>query len=177
MDAELKALGQVAFSTVHKGRDIWRDDVIHVDGIHTWAFDRVLESLDRVRDGASVDNLVIQGRPGIGKSHFLGRVRHAVIERGQIFVLFQPSSARRFWDGLAIAYMDAFHRDVGKGTQLSTVLRGLGEAIGLQRDETEYLVAGKLDLTHLKVVRRQLQGLLGHQHRDQVALDVALALI
>ena len=178
MDAELKALGQVAFSTVHKGRDIWRDDIIHVDGIHTWAFDRVLETLDRVRDGDSVGNLVIQGRPGIGKSHFLGRVRHAVIERGQVFVLFHPGSARRFWEGLAIAYMDAFHRDLAEGgTQLSTVFRGLGEAIGLQRDETDCLVAGTLDLTHLRAVRRKLQGLLGRQHRDQVALDVALALI
>ena len=178
MDAELKALGQVAFSTVHKGRDIWRDDIIHVDGIHTWAFDRVLETLDRVRDGDSVGNLVIQGRPGIGKSHFLGRVRHAAIERGQVFVLFHPGSARRFWDGLAIAYMDAFHRDLAEGgTQLSTVFRGLGEAIGLQRDETDCLVAGTLDLTHLRAVRRKLQGLLGRQHRDQVALDVALALI
>ena len=178
MDAELKALGQVAFSTVHKGRDIWRDDIIHVDGIHTWAFDRVLETLDRVRDGDSVGNLVIQGRPGIGKSHFLGRVRHAVVERGQVFVLFHPGSARRFWDGLAIAYMDAFHRDVAEGgTQLSTVFRGLGEAIGLQRDESDCLVAGTLDLTHLRAVRRKLQGLLGRQHLDQVALDVALALI
>ena len=113
MDAELKALGQVAFSTFHTGKDIWRDDGIHVDGIHTWAFDRVLETLDRVRDGASVGNLVIQGRPGIGKSHFLGRVRHAVIERGQVFVLFQPSDARGFWVGLALAYVDALHRKSG----------------------------------------------------------------
>ncbi len=178
MEAALKALGQVAFSTFHKGEDIWRDDVIHVDGIHTWAFDRVLETLDRVRDGASVGNLVIQGRPGIGKSHFLGRVRHAVVERGQVFVLFQPSDTRRFWDSLALAYVDALHRNAGRGrSQLSTVLRGLGHAIGLRREETECLVAGTLDLAQLKVVRRRLQGLLGRQHRDRVALEVALALI
>ena len=44
VDAELKALGQVGFSTFHTAKDIWRDDGIHVDGIHTWAFDRVLEN-------------------------------------------------------------------------------------------------------------------------------------
>ena len=178
MEPELKALGQVAFSTVHAGNDIWRDDVIHVDGIHSWAFDRTMETLARVRDGVRVNNLLIQGRPGIGKSHFLGRVRHAVIEQGQIFVLFQPSTARQFWDSLALAYVDSLHRKVGEGgTQLHTVLQGLGVAIGLKGTEIESVVAGTFDLTHLKVVRRNLQGYLGHQPADRVALDVALALI
>ena len=40
MDPELKALGHVAFRTAYAGNDIWRDDVIHVDGIHSWAFER-----------------------------------------------------------------------------------------------------------------------------------------
>ena len=178
MRPELEALGQVAFRTAYAGNDIWRDDVIHVDGIHSWAFERLLNALARLRDGVSVGNVVIQGRPGIGKSHFLGRVRHAVIERGQIFVLFQPSTARQFWDSLALAYVDALHREVGEGgTQLRTVLHGLGAAIGLQRAEIENLVAGTFDLTHLKVVRRSLQTHLGRQPRDRVALDVGLALI
>ena len=115
VEPELKALGQVAFRTAYAGNDIWRDDVIHVDGIHSSAFGRVLDALDRLRNGARVSNLVIQGRPGIGKSHFLGRVRHAVIEQGQIFVLFQPSTARQFWDSLALAYVDALHREVVRG--------------------------------------------------------------
>ncbi len=179
MEPELRALGQVAFRTAYAGNDIWRDDVIHVDGIHSWAFDRVLETLDRVRDGAPVGNLVIQGRPGIGKSHFLGRVRHAVVQRGQVFVLFQPSTARQFWDSLALAYVDALHRKVGAagGTQLRAVLHGLGAAIGLQETEIEDLAAGTFDVSHLKDVRRSLQLHLGRRPADQVAVDVALALI
>ena len=178
MEPELKALEQVTFPTTYAGNDIWRDNIIHVDGIHSWAFRRVLEALDRVRDGVRVNNVVIQGRPGIGKSHFLGRVRHAVIEKGQVFVLFQPSTARQFWDSLAVNYVDALHREVGEGgTQLRTVLHGLGDAIGLQRAEVENLLAGTFDPTHLQVVRRNLQRCLGRQHRDQIALDVALALI
>ncbi|MYK86897.1 MAG: ATP-binding protein, partial [Acidobacteria bacterium] len=178
MDPELEALQHVAFPTTTTGRDIWRDDVIHVDGIHSWAFRTVLEALDRVRDGVRVNNIVIQGRPGIGKSHFLGRIRHAVIEQGQIFVLFQPSTARQFWDSLALAYRDALHREVGAaGTQLRAVLHGLGDAIGLKRAEIEHLVAGTFDLAHLKDVRRSLQSHLGRRPGDQVALDVALALI
>ncbi len=159
MEPELRALGHVAFPIVHAGNDIWRDDVIHVDGIHSSAFARILDTLDRLRSGLRVNNVVIQGRPGIGKSHFLGRIRHAVIERGQIFVLFQPSNARQFWNSLAIAYVDGLHRDVGEGgIQLHTVLRGLGKAIGLQRAEIEHLVAGTLDTTRLKVVRIRLPG-------------------
>ena len=178
MDPELEALRHVAFPTTTTGRDIWRDDIIHVDGIHSWAFRTVLEALDRVRDGVRVNNIVIQGRPGIGKSHFLGRVRHAVIEQGQVFVLFQPSTARQFWDSLALAYRDALHREVGAaGTQLRAVLHGLGNAVGLKRAEIEHLVAGTFDLTHLKDVRRSLQSHLGRRPGDQVALDVALALI
>ena len=178
MEPELKALGQVAFRIAYAGNDIWRDDVIHVDGIHSSAFERVRNALDRLRDGAPVGNLVIQGRPGIGKSHFLGRVRQAAVDRGQIFVLFQPSTARQFWDSLALAYGDALHREVDTdGTQLRTVLHGLGGAIGLQRAEIDDLVAGTFDLTRLKVVRRNLQMHLGRRPGHRVAVDVALALI
>ena len=178
MESELEALGHVAFRTTHSGRDIWRDDVIHVDGIHSSPFGRVLDAFGRLRNGVPPNSVVIQGRPGVGKSHFLGRVRHAVIEQEQIFVLFQPSTARRFWDSLALAHVDALHRKVDeRGTQLHGVLHGLGEAIGLQRAEIAPLVAGRFDLTHLNVVRRNLQRHFGHQTADRVALDVALALI
>ena len=178
MGSELKALRQVAFRTAYAGNDIWRDDVIHVDGIHSSAFDQILDALAWLRNGVPVGNVVIQGRPGIGKSHFLGRVRHAVIERGQVFVLFQPSTARQFWDSLALACRDALHRKVGEGrTQLRTVLHGLGEAIGLKRAEIDDLVAGTFNRTHLKVVRRSLQRHVSRRPGDQVALDVALALI
>ena len=178
MEPELEALRHVAFPTTTAGNDIWRDDVIHVDGIHSWAFRTVLEALDRVRDGVRVNNVVIQGRPGIGKSHFLGRVRHAVIEQGQVFVLFQPNTAHRFWGSLALAYVDALNREVSKdGTQLRTVLHGLAEAIGLKETEIEALVAGTFDLTLLKAVRRNLQTHLGRRPGDRVAADVALALI
>ena len=178
MEPELRALGQVAFRTAYAGNDIWRDDVIHVDGIHSSAFSRVLDALARLQSGARVNNIVIEGRPGIGKSHFLGRVRHAVIDQGQIFVLFQPSTARQFWDSLALAYVDALHREGGEhGTQLRRVLHGLGKAIGLQRPDIEDLVAGTYNLAHLKVVRRRLQAHLGRQPRDRTALDIGLALI
>ena len=178
MKPELEALGHVAFRTAYAGNDIWRDGVIHVEGIHSSAFGRVLDALDRLRNGARVNNIVIEGRPGIGKSHFLGRVRHAVIEHGQIFVLFQPSTARQFWDSLALAYVDALHREGGEhGTQLRRVLHGLGNAIGLQRPDLEDLVAGTFNLAQLKVVRRRLQAHLGRQPRDRTALDVGLALI
>ena len=178
MTPELEALGHVAFRTMHTANDIWRDDVIHVDGIHSWPFYRVRDTLDRLRKGVPVGNLVIQGRPRIGKSHFLGRVRHAVIEKGQIFVLFQPSTARRFWDSLALAYVDALHRKAGTGgTQLRTVLHRLGEAIGLPPAEVEDLAAGTFDLTHLKAVRSSLQTHLGRRPADRMAVDVALALI
>ena len=178
MTPELEALEHVAFRTTHTASDIWRDDVVHVDGIHSWPFRRVLGTLDRLRQGVPVGHLVIQGRPGIGKSHFLGRVRHEVVEKGQIFVLFQPSDARRFWDSLALAYVDALHRKAGAGgTQLHTVLSGLGEAIGLPRAQIENLARGIYDLVHLKDVRRGLQAHLGQQFGAQVAIDVALALI
>ena len=178
MEPELKALGEVAFPIAYAGNDIWRDDVIHVDGIHSWAFGQVLDSLVRLRSGVPVGNIVIEGRPGIGKSHFLGRVRHSVIEQGQIFVLFQPSTARQFWESLALAYVDALHREGGEhGTQLRRVLHGLCKAIGLQRPDMEDLVAGTFNLAHLKVVRRRLQAHLGRQTRDRVALDIGLALI
>ena len=114
MKSELEAVGQVAFPTTYAGNDIWRDDVIHVDGIHSLAFGRVLDALDRLRNGVRVSNLVIQGRPGIGKSHFLGRVRHSVIEQGQIFVLFQR--VRRAGSG-TVWRLPTWMRCIGKSAR------------------------------------------------------------
>ena len=178
MEPELRALGHVAFRTAYAGNDIWRDDVVHVDGMHSWAFERILNALDRVRDGVPVGNIVIEGRPGIGKSHSLGRVRHAVVDRGHVFVLFQPSTARQFWNSLALAYVDALHRDMDEDwTQLRTVLHGLGGAIGLPRGEIEDLAAGTFEPAQLKAVRRRLQVHLGRRPGHRVAVDVAIALI
>ena len=178
MGRELEALKHVAFRTAYPCKDIWRDDVVHVDGIHTSAFDRVLEVLAHVQEGVPVGHVAIRGRPGIGKSHFLGRVRHTVIEQGKIFVLFQPSTGRQFWDSLVLAYRDALHREVGAaGSQLRTLLHGLGDAIELKPAEIERLVAGTVDLALLKVVHRSLWSHLRLLPGDQVARDVALALI
>ncbi len=195
-DPALKALREVAnLSTVDTLADIWRDDVIHVDGIHSAAFDRVLDALARLREGVAVGNIFIEGRPGIGKSHFLGRLRHAVVEQGQVFVLFQPSSARKFWNSLALAYLDSLQREVGRGEmQLRRVLRGLGEvaraeqttqpgsvldlgnAVGLADEQIDALVAGTLDTRHLQRFRNGLRRHLGRRPDERTALDVAVAL-
>ena len=63
------------------------------------------------------------------------------------------------------------------GTQLRAILHGLGAAVGLQETEIEDLAAGTFSISHLKDVRRSLQLHLGRRPADQVAVDVALALI
>ena len=181
MEPELRALGQVAFRTAYAGNDIWRDDVIHVDGIHSWAFHRVLETLDRVRDGAPVGNLVIQGRPGIGQIALSG-TRPPRGDRAGSGLRPLSAQYRTPVLGQSGACLRGCPASIGGwgaagGTQLSAVLHGLGAAIGLQETEIEDLAAGTFDVSHLKDVRRSLQLHLGRRPADRVAVDVALALI
>lgn len=173
---ELEALAALNFRPYYTGHDVWRDDPVHVGGLHTRAFAEVMRLYGCLKRGDSVSNVVIQGRPGIGKTHFIGRLRAEVVTRGDVFVLFQLASADQFWPSLVISYMELLsHLAPGGRSQAADLLKALFETHGLGGPEVEKAVKGAaLSGPEVKALRSMLRPFF---NRDAVALDTAIALI
>ena len=121
----LEALRHIRFRPFRTAEDVWDDKTVHVEGLHESAWRLVHETYDDLRSGnARNSHVVIQGRPGLGKTHFLGRLRAEVMEKKDVFVFFHPATGSQFWESLILAYLDAFFRQNPKGkTQLRLWLR------------------------------------------------------
>ncbi|MCI4645621.1 MAG: DUF87 domain-containing protein, partial [Hyphomonadaceae bacterium] len=177
MATQLEALGAVSFKPYYTAADIWRDDVIHVDGIHKEPFEEVHRIFGLMNQGVSYSNMVIEGRPGIGKSHFLGRVRRGVTRGENVFVLLQLSSARDFWRSVAIAYSDAMFRDGPTGrTQLEFVLDALADTLSVGGDQKQSLLSGNISLALLKTVRNGLAKAFGRSPAVRPFIEAGLVL-
>ena len=69
---ELEALTKINYKPYYTPYDVWRDDPVHVQGLHTEASLEVMRLYGCLKRGEPVSNIVLEGRPGIGKTHFLG---------------------------------------------------------------------------------------------------------
>lgn len=178
MDA-IEALGRVAFRTHFTMDDVWRGDALHVPGLHEHSERMLLALMERLARGDSdVPHVVVQGRPGIGKTHFLGTVRQALAAPGQLFVLYQPGTTHQFWEGLVGAVRDSLHHRGPEGrSQLSQLLQQLLERTGMDADQAAEVLRGEVSRTALAAVRKQLHGKLGKGGSTQLIVDVALALM
>lgn len=103
---ELEALTKINYKPYYTPYDVWRDDPVHVQGLHTEASLEVMRLYGCLKRGEPVSNIVLEGRPGIGKTHFLGRLRAEVKDRDDIFVLFQIASVDQFWQSAVVAYVN-----------------------------------------------------------------------
>ncbi len=178
MTTQLEALNAVSFRPHYTAADIWRDDVIHVDGIHTEAFEEVRRVFGLMKRGAPYSNIVVEGASGTGKSHFLGRLRRGVTKGENVFVLIQLSSAREFWSSVAIAYADALFRDgVRRSTQLEFVLSALADRIGIKGNSKKALLAGELSPALLQAAQDGLAKAFGRSPAVRPMITTGLALI
>ena len=178
MTTQLEALNAVSFRPHYTAADIWRDDVVHVDGIHTEPFEEVRRVFGQMKRGVPYSNIVVEGAAGAGKSHFIGRLRRGVTKGENVFVLIQLSSAREFWSSVAIAYADALFHEGTKGrTQLSFVLSALADRIGLKGNNKKSLLAGELSPALLAAAQDGLARAFGHSPAVRPAITTGLALI
>lgn len=175
----LHALGRIAFKTAFAADDVWRDDALHVDGLHVVAEERITELFQRLQTGdLAVPHVVLQGRPGIGKTHFLGHIRRLLQSKDHLFILYQPGTAQQFWEGLVSAYRDSLQRPFsGSQTQLHRLLSALLKRAGLPTEEVHDLLAGSVSGTELAKVRALLGQWVGKLPDDKRAVEVALALV
>lgn len=158
----LEALDAVSFRPHYTAADVWRDDTIHVDGIHEEAYEKVRRVFGLMKRSAPYSNIVIEGRAGTGKSHFIGHLRRGVTKGENVFVLIQLSIAREFWQSVAIAYADALTRKGASGrSQITYVLEALADKLSLEAREKQALLRGEIHAELLKSVRVRLVEALG----------------
>lgn len=178
MTTPMEALKSVSFRAFYDASDIWEDDVISVDGLHTAAFDEVRDTFRRMKAKAPYSNIVIEGRPGVGKSHFLGRVRRGVTAGENLFVYVDLSGTRSFWDTLAVAYIGAFERRAeGDFTQLQFILRGLLKVLQFESEEAAQIVAGQVTNQSLDHLRTNLRRKAPPGEELSSFLNVGVALV
>ncbi|MEM7696228.1 MAG: type IV secretion system DNA-binding domain-containing protein [Pseudomonadota bacterium] len=174
---EIAALGEVSLTAVQPPKAIWRDDTVVIEAVHKAAFDDVTKRRRQLKTGGARRNIVLEGRPGAGKSHFLGRVRRETVAAGDLFIVLQLSQVEGFWRSLASAYIEALYKDHKGGTQLKTLLSALCETAELSAAEAKPLLAGEVREGRLMSFKLGLKRVLGRSPQARDAVDVAICLV
>lgn len=177
MDRELVALNAITFSAYEAADDVWREDLVHVEGMHEEAWTNVVRLHNALKRGQDGDNVVIQGRPGLGKTHFIGRLRSHTIGNSDVFVLVQLSSSRDFWPSLVMSVVDSLNRPVAGGsTQVKALLGVFLSSAGVSQDVLPQLGDPDLAPDKVKDIRRAIDRKFSRLSVDRIALEVTIAL-
>ena len=176
--AALEALGNIVFRPYARPDDVWRDDGVHVEGLHAAAFSEIIHLHRQLKAGSEVANVVIEGRPGVGKTHFLGRLRAHVLGHVDLFVLVQLSSARQFWQSLVVQYVSAFSRPSRKvQTQLEVWSAAFFRSAGIDQEICKRAARSMIGAAEIASLRPALRKYLGRTPEARTAVDVAIALL
>lgn len=179
---ERKALAALRFNWAPVPDDVWRHSPYHVEGLHPVVEQSVLDGIEDTLTSADASpvGVVLQGQRGAGKTHLLGWVREQVQARGGYFFLVGLLDAGGFWHSVAGSLVEGLFRPGpdGDGSQLQTLLRRLGTAVGAPRT-VRRAVAGETTLTReaLDTFAQRLRGLDSLVARECQETARALALL
>jgi len=177
MDPAWRALNLITFRPYHTKADIWRDDIAHVDGLQQDVLEDVERTLGALKAGLPAGNIVVQGRPGIGKSHLLGQIRRQTMHKGDFFALVELAGIGQFWESVVAAYLDALFRPTPNGTtQLKHILSALLRQLRLGPDDAAAVLSGNLSDQRLRLVRTALARSLGPSPANRPTIDIAVSL-
>jgi len=178
MTSQLDALAEIAFRAYYSSEDVWKPDAINVEGLHAQTLEQVLHLHRQLKSNHKVSNVVLEGRPGSGKTHFLGRIRRRVMDQGDIFVLAEPSSAAQFWQTLVISYLSALARPLPSGqTQMACLVSSLLQAGGACEAKCVRAARSDMNAAEIASLRPVLRDHFGRTPKGRSALDVAIALM
>mgnify|MGYP001336801663 FL=1 len=178
MIAPLDALKEMALRSYAVPEDVWRHDRIHVDGLHEEAHEEIARLYSQLKSRQAVGNVVIEGRQGVGKTHFLGELRARVMSAGDLFVLVQLASARQFWSSVVDHYLSAFARKHETGqTQLGSWSAARFEAAGLCEAKCNRAARQQMFAAEIAAVRPLLREHVGKTPEARRALDVLVAIL
>lgn len=175
-DPPIDILRRVSLPAWDSFKAIWEDAIV-VEAIHAEQMEVVREAFRQLRTHGIRQNLVLEGRPGTGKSHFLGRVRAEVMATGDIFVVAHLSRADEFWSGLVLNYLDALNQENAGTTQLQGLVKALLRRAGVAEAMATSMAGGAVDTELLPILMRYWRRLFGAAPEDQAAASVAQALV
>lgn len=134
-DAERHALNSLRFDWAPRSDDVWLPPVAHIDGLNAAALDTVLRGFDEAYHRRGSLGVVVLGQHGTGKTHLLSAARAEVQEQGGYFFLVSLVSGKDFWQNIVHAIRTGlFHNTTSGTSQLTAMLRRLGEVLGLTPD-------------------------------------------
>lgn len=135
-ELEYRALARVQFSTALGPDSIWRPQRYHVEELHRAASAQIARAigLAKARPDISPTGFILNGDPGVGKTHLLGWVRQYVQDHGGFFFMPKLIDGESFWDG---AVHGVTNRLIdADGGQLRRMLVALCEHAGYDRERT-----------------------------------------
>lgn len=177
MKRAIEILGEVNLSSVQPPKAIWNDASVVVEAVHRQQYEDVIRRRRQLKEGGPPKNIVLQGRPGAGKSHFLGRVRRETIGSGDFFVAVHLTQATEFWQALSLSYAEALFKPHSGVTQLQFLLDAVFRTCGLTEHEMLPLLAGEVRPGRLATFRTALKRTLGRSPEARTIADVAVALV
>ncbi|MFD3509080.1 ATP-binding protein [Nocardia sp. NPDC058666] len=124
-DEQYRALIRVQFSTALGPDSIWQPQTHHVEELHRHAADAISRAIDIAahRPDSLPTGYILNGDPGVGKTHLLGWIREQVQAKGGFFFMPKLADGESFWDG---AVHGVVNRLVGTdGNQLRRLLLAL----------------------------------------------------
>lgn len=171
---EIAVLREINIETVVPRKSIWRDDTVVVEALHREALDEVIHRRQQLRQGLPRKNVVLEGPSGVGKSHFLGRVRRDTIDAGDFFVAVELNQASDFWTSAALDIQNAFCQIRSQRAQL---LEAIFNACELERVLGTLFIQGIVDEGLLPVLRLKIRQKLQRGTEAELAADMAIAII
>ncbi|MFI8972014.1 ATP-binding protein [Nocardia asteroides] len=142
-EQESRALARVQFSTALGPDSIWRPQTYHVEDLHRAASAEIARAIGLARDRPEMSptGFILNGDPGVGKTHLLGWIREYVQDHGGFFFMPKLIDGESFWDG---AVHGVTNRLTGAdGGQLRRLLLWLSDRAGCD-DERKARIAGPM---------------------------------
>ncbi|MEU4648982.1 ATP-binding protein [Nocardia fluminea] len=135
-EQEYRALARVQFSTALGPDSIWRPQSYHVEELHRAASAEIARAIALAKDrpDLSPTGFILNGDPGVGKTHLLGWIRQYVQDSGGFFFMPKLIDGESFWDGAVHGVMNRLID--ADGGQLRRMLVSLAERAGYDRERT-----------------------------------------
>ncbi|WP_410870983.1 ATP-binding protein [Nocardia sp. A7] len=128
-ELEYRALARVQFSTALGPDSIWRPQSYHVEELHRAASAEIARAIGLAKDRPEMSptGFILNGDPGVGKTHLLGWIRQHVQDPAVGGFFFMPKliDGKSFWDGAVHGVMNRLiDADGGQLRRLLVFLAG-----------------------------------------------------
>ncbi|MFH3478258.1 ATP-binding protein [Xanthobacter variabilis] len=183
--SQLAAFQSVDFNPTRQLKSVWRESPYEVAAIHAQTTREILDYFDRETEDIEPDNeprgCVVLGPAGHGKTHLMGRLRHAVWARAGWFVLLDLVGVKDFWSSVALGFVNSLQVKLPDGqTQYNRLILVLAELLGIKGKAGDIVGArGQAAGERMPELAKLFRDALARRYRAEIInhRDVVTALI